>query len=119
MQSFVGNPGERKPQGLAPSMAALATTGYGRHRAGSVPVQPDPQCPHDNILDFSVVDDTILLSHLVFTALGSVGTLPAGGFFTGATAGDAGDRIIYNSSTGALLYDADGTGAAALCSSHT
>ena len=47
----------------------------------------------DNILDFSVVDDTILLSHLVFTALGSVGTLPAGEFFTGATAGDAGDRI--------------------------
>ena len=66
----------------------------------------------DNILDFSVVDDTVLLSHLVFTALGPVGTLAAGEFFTGATAGDAGDRIIYNSSTGALSYDADGTGSA-------
>ena len=67
----------------------------------------------DNILDFSVVDDTILLSHLVFTALGPVGTLPAGEFFTGSSAGDADDRIIYNSSTGALSYDSDGTGAAA------
>jgi serralysin len=67
----------------------------------------------DNILDFSVVDDTVLLSHLVFTALGPVGTLPAGEFFTGATAGDAGDRILYDSSTGALRYDSDGTGAAA------
>ena len=59
----------------------------------------------DNILDFSVVDDTILLSHLVFTALGPVGTLPAGEFFTGSSAGDANDRIIYNSSTGVLNYD--------------
>jgi serralysin len=42
----------------------------------------------DNVLDFSVVDDTILLS-LVFTALGPVGTLPAGEFFTGSSAGDA------------------------------
>jgi Ca2+-binding RTX toxin-like protein len=67
----------------------------------------------DNILDFSVVDDTVLLSHVVFTALGPVGTLAAGEFFTGAAAGDAGNRIIYNSSTGALSYDADGTGAAA------
>jgi Ca2+-binding RTX toxin-like protein len=59
------------------------------------------------------VDDTILLSHLVFTALGPVGTLPVGEFFTDSSAGDAGDRIIYNSSTGALRYDSDGTGAAA------
>ena len=67
----------------------------------------------DNILDFSVADDTILLSHLVFAALGPAGTLPVGEFFTGASAGDAGDRIIYNSSSGALSYDSDGTGAAA------
>jgi Ca2+-binding RTX toxin-like protein len=62
---------------------------------------------------FSVVDDTVLLSHLAFTALGPLGTLPAGELFTGSSAGDAGDRIIYNSSAGALRYDSDGTGAAA------
>jgi Ca2+-binding RTX toxin-like protein len=67
----------------------------------------------DNILDFSVVDDRILLSHLVFTTLGPAGTLPSGEFSIGSSAGDADDRIIYNSSTGALSYDSDGTGAAA------
>ena len=67
----------------------------------------------DNILDFSVVDDKILLSHLVFSALGPVGILPAAEFHIGPSAGDTNDRIIYNSSTGVLNYDADGTGAAA------
>ena len=41
----------------------------------------------DNFLDFSVVDDTILPSLLVFTALGPAGTLPVGEFFTGSSAG--------------------------------
>jgi Ca2+-binding RTX toxin-like protein len=67
----------------------------------------------DNIPDFSVADDTILLSHLVFTAAGPIGTLAAGAFFTGSAAGAGTNRIIYNKSSGALSYDSDGTGAAA------
>ncbi|HEX8216342.1 MAG TPA: calcium-binding protein [Allosphingosinicella sp.] len=66
----------------------------------------------DRIADFSVADDTISLDDAVFRALGA-GPLSAGAFATGAAAADAGDRIIYNSATGALIYDADGTGAAA------
>jgi Ca2+-binding RTX toxin-like protein len=66
----------------------------------------------DTILDFNVADDTIRLDNAIFTALGaSTGFLSAGFFYIGATANDADDRIIYNSGTGALLYDANGDAA--------
>lgn len=62
----------------------------------------------DTISDFSAVSDTIQLENAVFTQVGANGVLAAGAFFQGAAANDAGDRIIYNPATGALLYDADG-----------
>ncbi|MCC8997670.1 MAG: FG-GAP-like repeat-containing protein [Nitrosomonas sp.] len=67
----------------------------------------------DTITDYSVANDTIQLDNAVFTALGPVGTLPAAQFRVGTKALDASDHIIYNSTTGALLYDADGNGATA------
>ena len=64
----------------------------------------------DHIRDFSAVDDTIVLSSKIFTALMS-GTLSAGLFKDIAAAKvDASDRLLYNSDTGALYYDADGSG---------
>ena len=66
----------------------------------------------DTIQNFIVADDTIQLSRAVFSAL-ATGVLATGAFVTGAAALDANDRIIYNSATGALLYDADGSGAGA------
>ena len=65
----------------------------------------------DTITDFSVVDDTIQLENSVFTQLTAIGVLNADNFKTGATAADANDYVIYNSGTGALYYDADGSGA--------
>lgn len=66
---------------------------------------------NDIITDFSVVDDTIVLS-----AKGFGGGLVAGAaitpdqFVIGVSAMDAADRLIYNNKTGALLFDVDGTG---------
>ncbi len=67
----------------------------------------------DRITDYSVASDTIRLENSIFTAVGATGTLAAAAFRIGAAAADATDRIIYNSATGALLYDADGSGAGA------
>jgi serralysin len=65
----------------------------------------------DSIFDFSVVDDTIHLENTgIFAALTTTGVLAASAFQTGSTARDADDRIIYDSATGRLLYDVDGSG---------
>ena len=71
----------------------------------------------DTITDFNVVDDTIQLENGIMTRLGlTTGTLASAKFWKGAgvAAGhDADDRIVYNTTTGALYYDADGNGAGA------
>ncbi|MDQ6437212.1 calcium-binding protein [Mesorhizobium sp. LHD-90] len=67
----------------------------------------------DRIMDFSVADDQIELDDAIFSALGP-GALGASAFKDNILAPrDADDRIIYNSNTGSLFYDADGLGGAA------
>ena len=63
----------------------------------------------DKISDFNVADDTIHLASGVFTKL-AAGQLPASEFWIGAAAHDATDRVIYDSNTGILSYDPDGSG---------
>lgn len=63
----------------------------------------------DEITDLSA-GDTIQLDTAVFNAI-EAGTLSASAFHVGSAAASADHRIIYNSSTGQILYDADGTGA--------
>ncbi len=67
----------------------------------------------DTITDYNVANDTIQLENAVFTALTTTGTLAAGQFRIGTQALDANDFIIYNNLTGALFYDANGSGAGA------
>ncbi|GEC32408.1 calcium-binding protein [Sinorhizobium fredii USDA 205] len=65
----------------------------------------------DHLRDFSAIDDTIVLTSKIFMAL-TPGTLSAGLFKDIAAAKvDASDRLLYDGDTGALFYDADGSGA--------
>jgi Ca2+-binding RTX toxin-like protein len=67
----------------------------------------------DTLVDFAAGTDRIYLDDAVFAGL-AAGTLAASAFAIGSAAADADDRIIYNQATGALYFDADGTGAAAM-----
>jgi Ca2+-binding RTX toxin-like protein len=68
----------------------------------------------DVITDFTPVADTIVVSGFGFGGgLVAGAILPLAQFRLGSRALDASDRLIYNSNTGALLFDADGTGATA------
>jgi Ca2+-binding RTX toxin-like protein/methionine-rich copper-binding protein CopC len=65
----------------------------------------------DTITDFVSGTDILQFSKTTFTGLGaSTGMLAETQFYAGASAQDAADRIIFNATTGALLYDADGSG---------
>lgn len=65
----------------------------------------------DSILDFNLVGDLLNLARTIIGAIGT--TLDAGEFRTGTSAADSKDFIVYSSATGALFYDADGSGGAA------
>ncbi|MES2444127.1 MAG: putative Ig domain-containing protein [Pseudomonadota bacterium] len=67
----------------------------------------------DTITDFDVAADTIHLDRAIFTGIGASGELGSGAFASGVAAQDADDRIVYDSATGNIYYDADGSGAAA------
>jgi Ca2+-binding RTX toxin-like protein len=67
----------------------------------------------DIIKDYTASADTILLENSIFTKLTTTGALSTANFKLGTAATDANDFIVYNNSTGALYYDADGSGAGA------
>jgi len=64
----------------------------------------------DTIVGFVTGSDRIVLDDAVFAGIGPAGTLNANAFFAGTAAHDGDDRIIYDSATGALLFDGDGNG---------
>ncbi|MDQ6433065.1 calcium-binding protein [Mesorhizobium sp. LHD-90] len=109
-QELVGNAGDNRLEGrggndtlrgLGGKDTFVFNTGLGANNV-------------DTVADFNVADDRFLLSDAVFTAL-SPGVLAAAAFRvnTSGLANDASDRIIYESDTGKLFYDADGVGGAA------
>ena len=65
----------------------------------------------DRITDFNIVSDTVRLDRDIFSSSTlSLGSVAGSQFVVGTVALDAGDRIIYNNDTGAVLYDSDGLG---------
>lgn len=68
----------------------------------------------DTIADFDAPADSIRLSRAIFTQLNGGTALQASRFVTGTAALDAADRIIHDPASGAVYYDPDGTGAAAM-----
>jgi Ca2+-binding RTX toxin-like protein len=72
----------------------------------------------DIVEDFVTGVDKLHMENGVMTAIGATGNFAAGDARFWAAAGvtsghDANDRIVYNSTTGDLYYDADGNGAGA------
>ena len=71
----------------------------------------------DRIVDFSVAQDTIGISaasaYFQGAGLTANAAITTDQFRIGASAGDAGDRFIYNSTTGGLFFDRDGIGGTA------
>ncbi|WP_219907620.1 Calx-beta domain-containing protein [Aphanothece hegewaldii] len=73
----------------------------------------------DTITDFSVGDDTIVVSKVGFKSGLTVGTLATTQFIQGAAATTANHRFIYNNTNGQLLFDSDGNGVNAAISIAT
>jgi Ca2+-binding RTX toxin-like protein len=63
----------------------------------------------DHVRDFSHADDQFQLAAKIFSEIDR-GVLNRSAFVIGSKALAADDRIIYNAKTGALFYDADGSG---------
>ncbi|BAQ65916.1 FG-GAP-like repeat-containing protein [Geminocystis sp. NIES-3709] len=62
----------------------------------------------DRVTDFKVLDDTFLINSSSFGGL-TVGTLVSNQFSIGSSATTA-NQFVYNSTTGALWFDSDGSG---------
>lgn len=109
---LIGDAGNDKLTGGAGSDTLTGGTGLDSFRFDSA---LSAATNLDRIVDFRVADDTVQLENAIFKACTTTGALASGSLRAGSgctTAADANDHIIYNSATGALYYDADGSGTA-------
>ena len=67
----------------------------------------------DTITDFAIGTDGIILDLGIFAGIASEGVLDSAAFRAGTSATTASQRIIYDSATGNIWYDADGSGSQA------
>ena len=108
-QTVIGNAGANVLDGGAGSDTLVGLGGADTFAFSTAPGAGNV----DTIQDFSAAQgDTIQLAASIFAGLGA-GTLSASAFTTGTAATTAEHRIVYDQATGALFYDADGSGAGA------
>jgi uncharacterized protein (TIGR01370 family) len=107
--SLIGNAGANVLDGKGGDDVLLGLGGADTFRFSTTPGTGNI----DVIQDFVHGTDKIALDDAVFTML-APGALAAGAFVVGSAAADADDRIVYNSATGQLFYDADGNGAGSM-----
>jgi Ca2+-binding RTX toxin-like protein len=74
---------------------------------------PNPTTNRDQITDFNPSEDQIQLENAVFTGLPTAGPLAASAFVSGTSFTTFAQRIRYESTSGQLFYDPDGSGATA------
>jgi Ca2+-binding RTX toxin-like protein len=77
--------------------------------------KPNKATNLDRITDYNVKEDTLWLDNAIFKKLGrgsedNPRKINKSYFEVGSKAGDKNDYILYNSKTGVLSYDADGSG---------
>jgi Ca2+-binding RTX toxin-like protein len=112
-QRILGNDGVNKIYGREGNDIL---TGNGGNDFFIFDTKPNASSNADTITDFSNVsgnNDTIRLENAVFTALTTTGALGSGFFAANSsgTAQDSSDRICYETDTGNLYYDSNGSGA--------
>ncbi|WP_438749570.1 calcium-binding protein [Pararhizobium sp. O133] len=105
-QQIIGNAGHNRLEGRGGSDTLRGFAGDDTFVFNTTPGAGNV----DTIIDFNPADDRFLLSDAIFTVL-APGTLASSAFRanTSGLAGDADDRIIYDTATGKLFYDADGS----------
>ena len=64
----------------------------------------------DKLIDYTHGTDQMVLDSTIFAAFTAIGEMDSTAFFAGTSAHDSDDHIIYDSATGNIYYDPDGTG---------
>lgn len=109
-QYIFGNKGDNRLAGLRGKDTLNGAAGDDVFVFNTTPISGQ----EDRIMDYTVTDDQFELDASVFTAITTgIGPLPGYAFKSNSTgvANEANDRIIYETDTGRVYYDEDGTGA--------
>jgi len=113
-ETLEGREGNDMLSGMGGNDTLIGGTGQDRFVFAAAPGAADA----DLVTDFVSGTDKLTFDISVFTELGAAGNFAAGDMRFAAGAGitsgqDASDRIVYNTTTGQLFYDADGSGTGA------